>query len=262
MCGMKWSTEKYDGTTGVGQQMAALEVTLSCMIKDRGPILTSSTGGESKGDPNAGSDDIGRERPEGDIVFAPISTGERAAAGILTALVIGLLVAGIFWLFVDETSDKSPLEQMKDFKFAAATVAAVPAAGAAAVLRKRNTQEVNEKGDANQLSSASPEGSSSEQVNAPPAAAMRVSRVENRTERHSRRVSNMPLGWPNNASIRSSVVVESGSERSPSNQGHSSDSAQISEYGDVDPASASTQPRPPQPSHQADDEISPAPPRG
>ena len=253
MCGLKWSKGKYDGTTGVGQQMAALEITLSCMIKDRDAILTKDTGGESKGNPNAGGDDIGRDEPQGDIVFAPISTGERAAAGILTALVIGLLVAGIFWLFVDETSDKSPLQQMKDFKFSTAAAAVVPAAGAAAVLRKRNTQDMTEKGVANRVSSTSPDASSLEQGNAGAPAPMRVSRVENRTERHSRRISNMPLGWPNNASMRSSVQGEPASDRSAPDQNQSSSSPQPSE----DAASTSTQPRAPQ---QPDDEISPAPP--
>jgi len=204
MCGMKWSSGKYDGSTGVGQQMAALEVTLALMIRDRDPILTSHTGGESEGDPGLGSGDIGRTDPPGPE-FTPIGAGERAGAAILTASLIGSLLAGIVWLFLDETSDKSPFEQMKGFKSSAiaAFAAFIPAAtaggvGTAAVLRKRNTRDFQ--------TASSPEPSMAEPVDI--ASPLRVSRVEHMTPRHSRRASNMPLGWPHNPSLRGSAMFE------------------------------------------------------
>lgn len=214
MCGLKWNTGKYDGTTGVGQQMAALEVTLACMISSRDPILTSETGGDSKGDPNAGGSDIGRTEPPGPD-FGPVTAGEKAGAAILTASIIGCFVAGIFWLFLDETSDKTPVQQMAGFKTsaAAAFTAFLPAgaAGGAAVLRKRNTGNF-QQGQAPEGANpaTSPEASSVEQVNVL-AAPLRLSKVEHKTARHSRRASNMPLGWPHNPSLRGSVVAEHGS---------------------------------------------------
>jgi mannan endo-1,6-alpha-mannosidase len=226
MCGMKWSSGKYDGTTGVGQQMAALEVTLALMIRSRDPILTSDTGGESKGDPNAGGSDIGRTEPPGPD-FGPVTASEKAGAAILTASIIGCLIAGIFWLFLDETSDKTPLQQMSGFKTstAAAFMAFLPAgaagaAGGAAVLRKRNTGNFQPaQAPEGPNATTSPDASSVEQVDVLAAAPMRVSRIEHRTSaRHSRRASNMPLGWPHNPSLRGSVLAEHGSAGGSSSQ--------------------------------------------
>lgn len=221
MCGMKWSTGKYDGTTGVGQQMAALEVTLACMIRTRDPILTSETGGESKGDPNAGGSDIGRTEPP-PLEFGPVTAGEQAGAAVLTASIIGCFLAGIFWLFLDEVSDKNPIQQMKGFKSsaAAAFMAFVPAGavGGAAVLRKRNTRDLQQRQATekpNPTTSAMTE--SSDPFNAS-AAPIRVSRIQHRTARHSRRASSMPLGWPHNPSLRGSVLAEHGSSTGNSSQ--------------------------------------------
>lgn len=222
MCGLKWSSGEYDGTSGVGQQMAALEITLACMIRSRDPILTSNTGGESKGDPNAGGNDIGRTKPPGPD-FGPITGGEIAGAAILTASIIGCLIAGIVWLFLDETSDKSPMQQMKGLS--SSTTAAfsaflpISAAGGAAatgVLRKRNTIAFEAEAVQDPNATTSPDASSIDQAKA--VAPIRVSNVEHRTARHSRRASNMPLGWPHNSSLRTSMSAEPGSLAASSSQ--------------------------------------------
>ncbi|CAH0040173.1 unnamed protein product [Clonostachys solani] len=200
MCGLKWSTGKYDGSSGVGQQMAALEVTLACMVKERDPILTSSTGGTSESDPGAGSDDIGRNKPPA-WADKPVTAGDRAGAIILTILVIAAMLAGAVWLFVDETSDASFLEQVKGLNFSIAAILAFLTAGAA-VAKKRGSEDGNEK--AGQKSS-SPGSSSFEQNGRE--TPLQISRVTNRTEGHVRRASNMPIGWPNISSQRASGAL-------------------------------------------------------
>jgi len=133
MCGLKWTDNgKWDGTTGLGQQMAALEVTLANLIEDSRAPFTSGSGGTSEGDPGAGGSDIGRL---GEVVFAPITTKDRAGAGILTALALLGLVACVIWMMVDETSDKSVPERWTDVK--TATAGGFGAAGLLGMIRKK-----------------------------------------------------------------------------------------------------------------------------
>lgn len=61
MCGLKWNQDKYDGSTGVGQQMAAMEVTLACLIQDRPAPVSHGNGGTSKGNPGLGGGDMGAQ---------------------------------------------------------------------------------------------------------------------------------------------------------------------------------------------------------
>ncbi|KAI1854217.1 hypothetical protein JX266_001358 [Neoarthrinium moseri] len=116
MCGMKWANNsgKWDGSTGVGQQMAAAEVVLANMIQDAEAPVTGSTGGTSVGDPAGGGSDIGRTDPLGGIVFAPVTTGDRAGAVICTIIFCcGLVVAALF-MVTDET--KSPAQNWESFQ--------------------------------------------------------------------------------------------------------------------------------------------------
>ncbi|KAH6855194.1 glycosyl hydrolase family 76-domain-containing protein [Chaetomium sp. MPI-CAGE-AT-0009] len=76
MCGLKWNTGKWDNNTGVGQQMAAMEVVLANTIQNSRSPVTDWDGGTSVGDPGAGGADIGRKNR----VFPPISTAEKAGA--------------------------------------------------------------------------------------------------------------------------------------------------------------------------------------
>ena len=87
-CGFYWSSGTYrnpaaDGTTGAGEQMNVLGAVSSLLIEDANPPTTNRTGGISKGNPNAGS----RHRHFGEP--DPITTGDKAGAGILTVLLVG-----------------------------------------------------------------------------------------------------------------------------------------------------------------------------
>ena len=95
MCGMKWTDgAKYDGTTGVGQQMSALEVIQSNLISRVAGPVTNATGGTSKGDPSAGSS--GTVDPT--IPKSPIKQRDRAGAGFLTSLVLIGGIGGAWWM--------------------------------------------------------------------------------------------------------------------------------------------------------------------
>ncbi|KAF2160115.1 glycoside hydrolase family 76 protein [Zasmidium cellare ATCC 36951] len=96
MCGTKWTTGNWDGATGVGQQMNALEVFQSNLIDKVGGPVGNKTGGTSQGNPSAGTGgDINPQVPQ-----STITTGDRAGAGILTALVLIGLVGGAWWMIV------------------------------------------------------------------------------------------------------------------------------------------------------------------
>jgi mannan endo-1,6-alpha-mannosidase len=92
-CGFHWSTGQFDGTVGAGQQMNVLGG-LSALLASS-PPLTNTTGGTSVGDANAGSDNT-------DIkVFSDITGGDRAGAGILTAVILAGCVSALAWMNLD-----------------------------------------------------------------------------------------------------------------------------------------------------------------
>lgn len=93
-CGFSWlKKDQYDGKTGIGEQMNALSVIYSALHEKAPAPFTSDTGGTSKGNPNAGSKDGGKiEQPR------PITTADRAGAGILTTLVLGGFLGGAWFV--------------------------------------------------------------------------------------------------------------------------------------------------------------------
>lgn len=95
-CGLQWTKgATWDGSQGVGQQMAALEVIISTQIDRVHAPLTNSTGGTSVGNNNAGSGSGGSATG---LVDTPVTTGDRAGAGILTAVLLVGLGGGIAWM--------------------------------------------------------------------------------------------------------------------------------------------------------------------
>ncbi|KGQ01919.1 hypothetical protein PAAG_11309 [Paracoccidioides lutzii Pb01] len=94
-CPLKWTTETFEGETGLGEQMAALEVIQSNLISKTPPPLTNLTGGTSPGDPNAG---LQRGHQTPDIATRKITAGDRAGAVILTVLLILVLLVSPYWL--------------------------------------------------------------------------------------------------------------------------------------------------------------------
>lgn len=93
-CGLRWyNNGQNDGSFGVGEQMAAMEIIQNLLVDQVAGPVTESKGGTSKSDPTAGSD------PEVDpVVFSDITTGDKAGAGILTTLVLVGILAGAWWM--------------------------------------------------------------------------------------------------------------------------------------------------------------------
>ncbi|KAK6952071.1 hypothetical protein Daesc_006600 [Daldinia eschscholtzii] len=115
MCGLKWANNsgEWDGTTGVGQQMAAMEVVLANLIHEAELPVTNSTGGTSIGNPAAGGSDNGRVDLDGRY-SGPITGGDRAGAAICTIVVLLTLLAGAIFMVVDET--KSTTDNWSNFR--------------------------------------------------------------------------------------------------------------------------------------------------
>jgi mannan endo-1,6-alpha-mannosidase len=98
-CGLQWTKgATWDGTTGVGQEMAALEVIISTQIDRIKSPVTNSTGGTSVGNNNAGSGSGGAATG---LVDTPTTTGDKAGAGILTAIMLVGMVGGLGWMLVE-----------------------------------------------------------------------------------------------------------------------------------------------------------------
>jgi mannan endo-1,6-alpha-mannosidase len=96
-CGIIWTNTppSWDGSYGVGEQMSALSVIMSLLIPSSAVPVTATTGGTSKGNPNAGGQ--GDQAPFAGPV---ITVGERVGAGFVTVALLGLLVLAGWWMIV------------------------------------------------------------------------------------------------------------------------------------------------------------------
>jgi mannan endo-1,6-alpha-mannosidase len=98
ICGLNWAEKsRFDGNYGPGQQMAALEVIQANLISQAGFPLTAKTGGISKGNPSAGSSG---DTTTGAPPLQTITTGDKAGAGVLTAVVLCIFLGGTWWIIV------------------------------------------------------------------------------------------------------------------------------------------------------------------
>lgn len=92
-CGYHWThNSTWDGTYGVGQQMSALGVIQANLIDEAADLVSNTTGGTSKGNAAAGT--TSTTSTSGNTITV-VTTGDRAGAGILTALVLALLLGGV-----------------------------------------------------------------------------------------------------------------------------------------------------------------------
>lgn len=98
-CGLKWiQGEQYDGSAGVGEQMAAMEIFQTNLVDHVGKRVSANTGGTSKGNPNAGTGSSDVQTIGG--LRNAITTGDRAGAWILTFLVIFLVFGSVYFTVV------------------------------------------------------------------------------------------------------------------------------------------------------------------
>lgn len=87
--------------------MSALSIVQANLISKVPPPVTANTGGHSQGDPSAGGG--GDKAQLGGAYTDRISTGDRAGAGILTALVLVGLLWMLGWMLWDEVFSGSLL---------------------------------------------------------------------------------------------------------------------------------------------------------
>lgn len=93
-CGLHWYKSEYDGNTGVGEQLAALEVIQANLAQKAPAPVSQKTGGTSKGDAAAGSG--GASAPE--VKLDAITTADKAGAGFITAAVLISFIGGTWWM--------------------------------------------------------------------------------------------------------------------------------------------------------------------
>ena len=97
-CPLKWIGDpnaNCNGDYGIGQHMCALEAIISTLNPEVAGPITQATGGSSQSDPNAGT---GPVDPYVQYLQSPVSTGDKAGAGILTLLVTVSWLSGAVWL--------------------------------------------------------------------------------------------------------------------------------------------------------------------
>lgn len=97
-CPLNWIGDpnaNCNGDYGIGQHMCALEAIISTLNPQVGGPITQATGGISLSDPNAGH---GANDPYDAYLHSPVTTGDKAGAGILTLLVTVSWLAGAVWL--------------------------------------------------------------------------------------------------------------------------------------------------------------------
>ncbi|KAK6085084.1 cell wall glycosyl hydrolase [Seiridium cupressi] len=96
-CGFSWlKNSTWDGNTGVGEQLNAMSVIMTQLVDSAPSPYTSESGGSSTGNADGGASDSSKV----DTVKA-ITTGDKAGAGILTALVLASLLSSVALMVKD-----------------------------------------------------------------------------------------------------------------------------------------------------------------
>ncbi|EXM14936.1 hypothetical protein FoTM2_009494 [Fusarium oxysporum f. sp. vasinfectum] len=98
-CGFSWLTGKFDGIIGAAPQMNALSILMYTLVDDATGPVTSKTGGTSKGNPGGGS--IGPGEEKGELNLKPITTADKAGAGILTFLILFGVIGGVSFMVIE-----------------------------------------------------------------------------------------------------------------------------------------------------------------
>lgn len=93
-CGLRWvDNGKNDGSSGVGEQMAALEIVQALLYSTVSGPVTAERGGISKSDPDAGTN-----APADPTTDNSITSSDRVGASILTIVVLVGTIIGAWWM--------------------------------------------------------------------------------------------------------------------------------------------------------------------
>lgn len=94
-CGLDWTHDGWDGVYGLGEQLCALDTVLATIVRDF-TLYSKDNGGSSKSDPNAGTN----TEDEVNQNVLNITTKDKAGAGVLTAIVLGIVLGGSAWMAI------------------------------------------------------------------------------------------------------------------------------------------------------------------
>ena len=100
-CGRKWYEGSWDNNQGVGEQMSALSVIQANLIQKVNPPVSLVSGGSSKSNPSAGTAPVGTHPDGATVTTRLITVGDKAGAGILTAITLISLLGCIVWICID-----------------------------------------------------------------------------------------------------------------------------------------------------------------
>lgn len=106
LCGLMWTNDngQWDETTGVGQQMAAMEVVLATMIQNLTAPVTDSSDGTSVGNPNEGAQDMGKDETSL-LDRKPVTAVDKAWSWILTIMLL-VCFSGFIWFAFSNDNDQ------------------------------------------------------------------------------------------------------------------------------------------------------------
>ncbi|KAJ5600503.1 Six-hairpin glycosidase [Penicillium hetheringtonii] len=95
-CGLRWTDgDQYDGRTGIGEQMSALEVIQSTLSRPKKKPVSNGNGGTSKGNSPDGG---GSNTKDTNVKTRDLTKGDKAGAGILTALFALVPIGALIFL--------------------------------------------------------------------------------------------------------------------------------------------------------------------
>jgi mannan endo-1,6-alpha-mannosidase len=98
-CGLKWNTGSFDGSFGVGEQMAVLEVVQGNLISEVPDWVSKVKGtGNSTGNVDAGQNSLTADT----VIMKPATTKDRIGAAFFTALILIGVVGGSATMMISE----------------------------------------------------------------------------------------------------------------------------------------------------------------
>ena len=99
LCGNRWWYGRYDGQNSMENAISGSQMMSAIMLKfldSSSKPVSTATGGNGTSDPSAGTG-----QSSGPARLPPITTADRAGAGILTVLFVAGMIGGVIFLFSD-----------------------------------------------------------------------------------------------------------------------------------------------------------------
>jgi mannan endo-1,6-alpha-mannosidase len=96
-CGLNWEASGWDGLYGLGEQVSALETIQSVLVPISPAPLTQKDEGVAAGDIEAGLSSSSTNLLDHGM---DIKSGDRAGAGIITAVILFAITSGSIWMVI------------------------------------------------------------------------------------------------------------------------------------------------------------------